>query len=85
MPPEHIVALNAFAFQLGVLLTDYLRGMVHDHILQRGAAFRERGAALRALMNAGKAWVIAYHECVAVSGGLQACTQAETALILSMK
>jgi hypothetical protein len=44
--------------------------MVHDHILQRGAAFRERGAALRALINAGKAWVIAYHECVAVAGAL---------------
>jgi hypothetical protein len=43
---------------------------VHDHILQRGAAFREKGAALRALINAGKAWVIAYHECVAVAAGL---------------
>jgi hypothetical protein len=40
--------------------------VVHDHIPQRGAAFRERGAALRALINAGKAWIIAYHECVAV-------------------
>jgi hypothetical protein len=28
--------------------------MVHDHILQRGAAFRERGAALRVLINAEK-------------------------------
>jgi hypothetical protein len=33
--------------------------MVLDHILQRGAAFRERGAALRVLINAGKAWVMA--------------------------
>ncbi|MGA2239955.1 MAG: hypothetical protein ABSG74_12155 [Candidatus Bathyarchaeia archaeon] len=37
--------------------------MVHDHIL-------ERGGALRALINAVKAWVIAYHECVAVAAGL---------------
>jgi hypothetical protein len=29
-----------------------------DHILQRGAAFRERGAALRVLINAGKPWVM---------------------------
>jgi hypothetical protein len=37
--------------------------MVHDHILERGAAFR-------ALVNAGKAWVMAYHECVAIAEGL---------------
>ena len=37
--------------------------MVHDHILERGGAFRERGAALRALINAGKA----YQEGVPVS------------------
>jgi hypothetical protein len=70
MPPEYLAALKAFAFQSGVPLAEYVRGMVHDHILQRGAALRERGAALRALINAGKAWVIAYHECVAVAGVL---------------
>ena len=37
--------------------------MVHDHILERGDAFRERGAALRALINAEKA----YQEGVPVS------------------
>ena len=62
MPPEYLVALKAFAFQSGVPLAEYVRGMVHDHILERGAGLRERGAALRALINAGKAWVIAYHE-----------------------
>jgi hypothetical protein len=51
MPPEYLAALKAFAFQSGVPLAEYVRGMVHDHILQRGAAFRERGAALRALIN----------------------------------
>ena len=70
MPPEYIAALKAFAFQSGVPLAEYVRAMVHDHILQRGAAFRERGAALRALIHAGKAWVIAYHECVAVAAAL---------------
>ena len=60
MPPEYLAALKAFAFQSNVPLAEYVRGMVHDHILQRGAAFRERGAALRALINAGKAWIIAY-------------------------
>ena len=70
MPPEYIAALKAFAFQSGVPLAEYVRDMVHDHILQRGAAFQERGAALRALIHAGKAWVIAYHECVAVAAGL---------------
>jgi hypothetical protein len=70
MPPEYLAALKAFAFQSGVPLAEYVRGMIHDHILQRGAALRERGAALRALINAGKAWVIAYHECVAVAGVL---------------
>jgi hypothetical protein len=60
MPPEYLAALKAFAFQSGVPLAAYVRGMVRDHILQRGAAFRERGAALRALINAGKAWIIAY-------------------------
>jgi hypothetical protein len=44
--------------------------MVYDHILERGAAFRERGAALRALINTRKAWVIALHECVAVAADL---------------
>jgi hypothetical protein len=38
--------------------------------LERGAAFRERGAALRALINTRKAWVIALHECVAVAADL---------------
>ncbi|TLN09533.1 hypothetical protein FDZ71_10060 [bacterium] len=70
MPPEYLAALKAFAFQSGVPLAEYVRGMVHDHILQSGAAFRERGAALRALINAGKAWIIAHRECVAVAGGL---------------
>ena len=41
--------------------------MIHDHILQSGAASRESGAALRALINAGKAWIIAYHERVAIA------------------
>jgi len=62
--------LFATAFQSGVSVPDYARGLVHDDILQRGAAFREKGAALRALINAGKAWLNAYHECVAVAAGL---------------
>ena len=49
---------------------EYVRDIVHDHILERGGAFRERGGALRALSNAGKAWVIAYRECVAVAASL---------------
>jgi hypothetical protein len=48
---------------LPVPLAEYVRDMVHDHILERGGAFRERGAALRALINAGKA----YQEGVPVS------------------
>jgi len=43
--------------------------MVHDHIFERGGAFRERGSAFRAFINAGKAWVIGYHQCVAVAAG----------------
>ncbi len=39
-----------------------MRDLVHDHILQRGAA-------LRALVR-WKVWVIAYHECVAIAAGL---------------
>ena len=70
MPPEYIAALKVFAFHSGVSVPDYVRGLVHDHILQKGAAFREKGAALRALINAGKAWLNAYHECVAVAAGL---------------
>jgi len=70
MPPEYIAALKVFAFQTGVPLAEYVRVMVHDHILQRGAGFRESGAGLRALVRAGKAWVIAYRECVAVAAGL---------------
>jgi hypothetical protein len=31
---------------------------VHDDALKRGAAFQERGAALRVLINAGKAWIM---------------------------
>ncbi len=62
--------MKAFAYQEGVPVSEYVRDMVRDHILERGAAFRERGAALRALINAGKAWVIAYHECVAVAASL---------------
>jgi hypothetical protein len=70
MPPEYVAALKVFAFQSDVPLAEYVRGLAHDHILERGGAFRERGGALRALINAGKAWVIAYHECVAVAGAL---------------
>jgi hypothetical protein len=72
MPPEYLAALNAFALQSGVPLAEYVRGMVHDHILQSGAAFRESGAAFRAFINAGKAWVIAYHGEVVVAGALPA-------------
>ena len=70
MPPEYLIALRAFAFQSGVPLAEYVRGMVHDHILERGAGLRERGAAYRALINAGKAWVIAYHGDVVIAGAL---------------
>jgi hypothetical protein len=70
MPPEYVTALKAFAFQSGVSLAEYVRIIVHDHILERGATFRERGATFRALINAGKAWVIRYYECVVVAGGL---------------
>jgi len=34
-------------FQSSVPLAEYVRGMVHDHILQRGAGFGESGAGLR--------------------------------------
>jgi hypothetical protein len=70
MPPEYLMALKAFAFQSGVPLAEYVRGMVHDHILERGAGLRERGAALRALINAEKAWLIAYHGGVVIAGAL---------------
>ena len=70
MPPQYLTALKAFALQSDVPLAEYVRGMVHDHILQRGAAFRERGAAFGAFINAGKAWIITYHECVAIAGAL---------------
>jgi len=42
--------------------------MAHDEILKRGAAFRERGASFTALINAGKEWVMDYHECLIVAG-----------------
>ena len=48
------------AFQSSLPLAEYVRDMLNDHILQRGAAFQEGGAALRALVRAGKAWVITY-------------------------
>ena len=70
MSPEYVAALKALAFQSDVPLAEYVRGLVHDHILERGGAFRERGGALRAFINTGKAWIIVYHECVAVAGAL---------------
>ena len=57
------------AFQSSVPLAEYVRDMVHDHILERGGAFRERGGVFRAFINAGKAWAIGYHECVVLSAG----------------
>jgi len=51
------------AYQEHVPVSEHVREMVHDHILQRGAR-------LRVLSNAVKAWLIAYHECVAVAAGL---------------
>jgi hypothetical protein len=69
MPPEYLAALKAFALQSDVSLAEYVRDMVHDHILQSGAAFRESGAAFRAFINAVKAWVIDYRECVLIAGG----------------
>jgi len=70
MPPSYIAALKAFTFQDGVSFAEYVRGMIHDHILERGAAFRERGASFTSFVNAGKAWLMAYHESVAVAGAL---------------
>jgi hypothetical protein len=70
MPPEYVAALKVFAFQSDVPLAEYVRGIVHDHILERGGAFRERGGGLRAFINAGKAWVITYHQYVEIAGAL---------------
>jgi len=70
MRPERITALKAFASKSGIPGAECVRQMVREHILQRGARFRESGAPLRALISAGKAWVIAYHECVTVAAGL---------------
>jgi len=58
MPSEYVAALKVFAHEDGVPVSEYVREMVREHILQRGARFRESGARLRALINAGKAWVI---------------------------
>jgi len=63
MPPEYIAALRVFAFQDSVSFAEYVRGVAHDHILERGAAFRT-------LVNAGKAWLIAYYQSAAVAGQL---------------
>jgi len=41
--------------------------MMYDHLLERGATFRERGVAFGALINVGKAWVIGYYERVTVA------------------
>jgi len=70
MPPEYIAALRGFAYQEGVPVSEYVREMVHDHILQRGGRFRETGVRLRVLSSAVKAWLIAYHESVAIAGQL---------------
>jgi len=45
-------------YQEGVPVPEYVRQMVHDHILQKGAVFREKGAVLRVLSNAVKAWLV---------------------------
>jgi len=63
MPPPYVAALKAFAFQDGVSFAEYVRGMIHDHILERGASFTS-------FINAGKAWLMAYHESVPVAGAL---------------
>jgi hypothetical protein len=70
MAPEYIAAVKALASQDDVSFAEYVRDMFHDHILVRGAAFRERGAAFTALINAGKAWVMAYYECVGIAAQL---------------
>jgi hypothetical protein len=51
-------SLLFFAFDCRIscifFLLEHVRDMVHDHIVQRGVASRERGAALRALVRAGR-------------------------------
>jgi hypothetical protein len=74
MLPQYLAALKAFASQSGVPLAEYVHGRVYDHSFERGAGLRERGAALRALINAGKRWLIAYHESVAIAGALRCLT-----------
>jgi hypothetical protein len=50
-------SFKAFAFQDGVSFPGYVRGLFHDHILQRGGAFKEKVGVLRDLSNAVKAWL----------------------------
>jgi hypothetical protein len=69
-PPEYVAALKAFALLDCVPLAKCVRGMAHDEILKRGASFRERGIAFRALSNAAKAWLMSYHACVGIVGQL---------------
>ena len=49
MPPEYLAALRVFAFQDSVSFAGYVRGMVHDHILERGAAFRTHAFSISEL------------------------------------
>ena len=65
MPPSYVAALKAFAFQDDVSFAEYVRDMIHDHILERGASFMS-------FVNAGKAWLMAYHEAVPIAGALPA-------------
>jgi len=72
VPVSYVGVLRVLAVRSGVSVAEYVRGLLHAHIVERGAAFRERGAALNFFIHAVKEYVLLYREGVAIATGLPA-------------
>lgn len=72
LPEAYIAGLRMLALKRGTTLSDYMRDMVRNHLLEMGPRFGESGVRLDRFTSSVKQFILTYRELVLVSAGLPA-------------
>ena len=72
LPEPYIAGLRVLALKRGITLSDYLRDLVREHLIEMGPHFGESGVRLDHFIRSVKKFILTYRELVVVSAGLPA-------------